>query len=201
MGLVRTVGPAAEPITRVEAKLFCKVDDTTDDAIFDELIAAARERCEQVAGLALITQTWQLTAPEFPLGVIDQAWDEYFWSGWGRGEIRLPQPPLQSVTSITYLDTSGNQQTLSPSLYLVDTTRWPGRIAPAYGTAWPGIRWQPNSIVVTYVAGYGAAGSNVPSEIKQRLKNYIAYCYLHRLDRDEAFLDQLFARFSAGEIS
>jgi hypothetical protein len=81
-------------------------------------------------------------------------------------EILLPCGPVQSVTSVVYVDTAGVSQTLVVTTdYVVDTSAEPARIYPAYGCSWPSARSQPNAITVTYVAGYGLAGANVPEPL------------------------------------
>lgn len=68
--------------------------------------------------------------------------------------IRIPVPPLQSVTSLTYVDTNGVTQTLDPSLYIVDANSETGRITPAFSTPWPYTRSVINAVNITFVAGY-----------------------------------------------
>ena len=54
-------GPGEEPVTLAEAKAFCRIDASDDDALVTALIAAARLHVEGLTGRALITQTWRLT--------------------------------------------------------------------------------------------------------------------------------------------
>ena len=53
---------------------------------------------------------------------------------WGIVELR---PPLQSVTTVTYVDPSGTTQTLASNRYVVDVNNEPGRMAPSVGSVWP----------------------------------------------------------------
>ena len=122
--------------------------NTTADPILVMLIAAATKAAEAETRRALVTQTWDMSLDRFP--------------GW---EMHVPLPPLQSVTSITYVDSDGVTQTLAADQYVVDTKSEPARITPAYGCVWPSTRWQANAVTVRFVAGYGAAGA-VPSGIK-----------------------------------
>lgn len=58
-------GPGEEPVTLAEAKAWCRIDGTDEDALVTALIAAARLEVETMTGLALITQTWRLaTCPK-----------------------------------------------------------------------------------------------------------------------------------------
>ena len=83
----------------------------------------------------------------------------------------MPRPPLQSVTSITYVDDAGDTQTLSSSLYQVDTKSQPGRIIPAYGESWPTVRSNTlNAVTVNFVAGYGDDPEDVPAGLRHAVK-------------------------------
>src|SRR3954462_15596572 len=101
---VRTVDPVTEPVSLTEAKDHARIDLTADDAAVTRFIQNGREEAEEYLGRGLLTQTWQLSLPNF------------FES------MALPMAaPLQSVTSVQYYDTTGSLQTLSTSFYTVDT--------------------------------------------------------------------------------
>lgn len=162
MGKTLYTAPAAEPVTLAEAKLHCKVDTTDDDTLVTSLITAARLQAEHQTGRVLVTQTWDVTLDEFP--------DD---------SIELPCPPLQSVTSITYLDAAGASQTLASTEYQVIINELVGRIVPAYGKSWPVTLAQPAAITVRLVAGYGLAAA-VPAGIKAWMLIAIATLYAQR---------------------
>lgn len=122
--------------------------NTTGDPELNALIKAVRHAAEGYTRRALVTQTWDLKLDRFPC-----------WT------INVPKPTLQSVTSITYVDTDGNTQTLAADQYLVDTSSEPARITPVFGGIWPVTRWQNNAVTVRFVAGYGLAAT-VPDGIK-----------------------------------
>lgn len=147
MAIKIITAPAEEPVTYDEAKLHLRVDTDDEATPISRMIATARQEAENLTGRALITQTLELGLDRWP------------------GCIKLPRPPLVSVTSVKYVDTAGVQQTLDAGDYLVDNYQEPGRIIPAYGKSWPSVRRQPNAILVRYVAGYGSA-SDVPAAIK-----------------------------------
>lgn len=138
--------------------------NTTDDPLLGLFIASARAAAETELHRHLVTQTLDLYLDYFP-GADPRWWDarQRKWFYGDDYEIRLP--PLQSVTSITYVDTDGATQTLAASQYLVDAKSQPARIRPAYGLSWPSAREQANAVIVRFVAGYGAAAA-VPACIK-----------------------------------
>lgn len=160
--LVIVTPPGTEPISAAEAKLHCRVDSADDDALITALIVSARQCAETETRRALVTQTIDLVLDEFP------AWC-----------IHLPRPTIQSVTSITYIDTDGISQTLGASEYQVDAKGEPGRIVPSYGKVWPCARRQPNAVTVRYVAGYLNAAA-VPQGIKQWMLLHVGHWYANR---------------------
>jgi uncharacterized phiE125 gp8 family phage protein len=167
MRLKLATAPASEPVTLAEAKAHLRVDISDDDTLIDGLIASARRYFEEAARRALITQTWRLSLDGWPSG----------------DEIELPRPPLQSVTSVIYKDQDGNATTWAAANYIVDTDSEPGRIVLAYGQSWPtGVLYPANPIQITYKAGYGDAGSSVPTQMKQAILLLIGHYYENRED-------------------
>lgn len=188
-GLTLVTGPIAEPVTLAEVKLWARIDVAADDDLITALITAARRLLEQQYGRALLTQTWTLSLDEFPGGSgwywswLDGRPSRYQGTDYSRPVIYLPRPPCVSVTSVEYIDGGGTLQTLSSTLYQVDTTQEPARIAPAYGCVWPVTRCpQTQAVRVTYIAGYGDAPGDVPETIKTALKLTVASWYAQRED-------------------
>lgn len=180
--LVTYAAPATEPVTLTEAKAQCSVDGSDHDAMLTWLIAAARQAAESATSQAMFTQTLDLTIDAFPCG-----------------DIILPRSPLQSVTAITYIDSSGATQTLAADQYQVDAASQPPRIAPAYGLVWPTTRTQLNAVKVRFVAGYTSAAL-VPADLKAWMLLFIAAMFENRASIsvgapvvDIPYVDQLVA--------
>lgn len=161
MPIVGTPSSASEPLTTAEVKTHLRIDFTDDDAYLSALITAARQYAEVTQGRAIVSATYV------------EKYDAFPWM------IYVPSPPLISVTSIAYLDTAGDSQTLSSSLYTVDTSSMVGRITPAYGYTWPSTQDVINAVTLTYVAGYAGA-SDVPQTTKQAMLMLISHWYEHR---------------------
>lgn len=132
--------------------------NTTGDPLLRMLITSARLKAEHILNRYLITQTVDLYLDGFPEHVTLK--------------------PLQSVQSITYLDNNGEWNFPSEK-YLVDYVSKPARITPAYGSSWPNIRAQSNSVKIRFVAGYGDA-SAVPACIKQWIMLRVKEAYDNR---------------------
>jgi uncharacterized phiE125 gp8 family phage protein len=167
-----------EVLSLQQAKKHLKIDAdlTEDDDLVAALITAARRKCETETWRTFLTSTWDYAVDQFPYG----------WYGWQWGtrpdQLRIPNPPLVSVTSITYLDTVGMSQVMSGSLYQTFPGT-PGIVLPAYGGIWPYGWSQPNGVVVRYVAGYGLADA-VPATIKAAVKLVLTALYYNRGDAD-----------------
>lgn len=167
--------PIAGAVSLQEAKSHLRVEISDEDDIIGNLIIAATSMAEHELGRALITQTIKLEMKAFP-----------------RGRIELDMPPVQSITSIKYLDDGGAMQTLSEAKYeLVKDLIRPGVKADQ----WP-IGTQ---VEVVYVAGFGSA-DEVPREIKQWILVQIGSMYENRESFGKQlekipFVDALLARY------
>ena len=159
--LDRTVDAAAEVVSTADAKAHLRVTGPDDDTYVAALVKAARQAVEEWTSRALQHQTWVMTLDAFPT----------------EQEIRLPRPPLSSVTTLAYVDGAGASQTWASSNYVVVTRDTPGRIRLAYGITWPATRAQPNAVTITYVAGYGAAASTVPAPLVHAAKLVLGDLY------------------------
>lgn len=168
-GYLVTTAPATEPLSVSDAKTHTRIDETAEDSLITDYIAAGRQLIENQTWRALITQTVTVKLDHFPI-----------WDIW------LPRSPAQSITSIQYVDTNGDTQTVSSSNYTLDTYSTPSAITPAYGQVWPTARCQRNSVTVVYVAGYGDAASDVPEDIVHALKLIVTEAYEDREGGDPA---------------
>lgn len=182
MTLTLATPPTTECVTLDEARLHLRVDGNDDDALITRLIKVARETCERLSGLSFMQQTLALYLDGFPIaGTPGQGTPERIWAGLhgSGGVIELHRPPIQSVTSIQYVDADGTTQTLSASSYRTDLVSMPGRITPAYGMEWPETRDVTNAVIVTYVAGAASAGL-VPAAAGAAMLLMIGHLYENR---------------------
>lgn len=180
MGLVRTVEPENLPVTLTDAKKQCELapSDTAHDSHILRLIRAATADVERHTRRALITQTWRLSLSDWPF---DRPYYRKYAGAVGR--VYLPRPPLQSVSSIVYVDDAGSDVTLSTSLYQVTADASPGFIEPAYGEVWPTLRPETvEPVTITYVAGFGADASAVPEQYKNVIYELVAFRFMNRGD-------------------
>lgn len=171
--LKRTVQPTLEPITVAEAMAHCRLDTNSEEAWLTSAIETARQWIEDRCNVTLLTTTWALTLDAFPVRCGAA-------SPLDTDRIILPRCPVQSVSSITYVDTDGATQTMSASDYSVDTaSNIDASVGPAYGETWPTPREQRNAVVVTYVAGYTLPAS-VPQAFRHAMRLLVGHWYENR---------------------
>lgn len=162
MSLARTVAPAENFLTDQRVWDHLRVDlsgspaepdDKAMISLYRDGVQAHLDGWDGILGRAIVTQTWEMKLRSFPLRT-----DRIY------GDVRMliPLPPLQSVSSITYIDADGVTQTLASSEYTVIVGS--NAVVPAYGKTWPGTRDVPEAVTVTFVAGYGTA-DDVPDGI------------------------------------
>lgn len=152
----RTVAPTLKLLSLSEIKRHLNLPESIGqyDEQLQEDIDAAIESWEADTPMVCLTSTW---VEKF------DCWPDV---------IELRKRPVQSVSSIAYLDSAGATQTLSSSYYTFDAER----VKPA-------IFWKPtvslpsldsttnvvNQVVVTYIAGYTSVAL-VPALVKAAIR-------------------------------
>lgn len=164
-----SVEPVLEPVTADEFRDAIRFSATELDATIERNLTTARRQLEIDSQLSVMTQTLVLRLDCFPCDGIE-----------------LRRCPVQSVTSITYLDSAGASQTLATTVYTTDIYSKPARITLKYGQTWPATYSQANVVTVTFVAGYGATVETVPAEVKDAIIVKAA-TYFEDVDRREQY--------------
>ncbi len=165
MALKLKTGPTSEPITLPQAKAHLRVLSPDEDTLIRDLLKAAREEVENRTGRAFMTQTWELFLDKFPES---------------SGPILLFRAPVQSITTLAYIDTDGASQTLVVTTdFVLDAKNEPARIVPAVDKTWPATETIVNAVTVTFLAGYTSAAL-VPHGIKAAIKLMLNHRYENR---------------------
>jgi uncharacterized phiE125 gp8 family phage protein len=174
-----------EPVSEAELRLHGDVSTNSQDENLSAFIQASRDYAEKRISRQFITATWDLRIDHFPRRLRS----DYLAYNFASLEIR--KCPVQSVTSVKYIDAAGVEQTMDAADYLVDVHDEPARITPAFGLAWPIARLQPAAVTVRFVAGYGDAASDVPHNIKHWIKLAAQSLYENREMDSEAAIKRL----------
>ena len=169
--LVRQTQPAVEPVTLAEAKAHLRVDTADDDTYITGLVRAAREWVEQYLDRTLVHTQWVMRFDKFPPD--------------GTLDIELPRPPMvasgtATAVALTYTYENGDTATYSTASFRVDRASTPGAVKTNYGQTWPPHRQDDNAISVTWWAGYGPSGSDVPQGVKNAMLLYVHELYEKR---------------------
>ncbi len=167
------VTPAAvEPVDLETVKLHCRVGHDGDDALFTSWLTAARELIEEEASVRLVNSTWRMSLHDWPC----------------EGVIEFPIGPVQSVSSLKYLAINGTLTTLvADTDYLTALGRRPPIVYPAPLAYWPGLAsGRLDAVRVEFVAGFGAAASDVPEKAKAAILLTVGYWDANRGDAEDA---------------
>ncbi len=157
-------GPGVEPVTLVEAKQFLRIEDSAEDSFIDTLITAARLHIEGTTGRALISQSWRVVYDNWP----------------SDRTIRLPVAPLISLSAITAYDVDGNATSLALAQFQPESRTAPASIfLPRLPSDAPPLR-ERAGIEVDYIAGFGSAPGDVPSDLRQGILMLVGYWFEHR---------------------
>lgn len=152
--------PTSEPVTTAQAKTHLRVNHSDDDTLIDSMISRARVTVEEYTRRQLLTATYKV-----------------FLDGWP-DVIKLPRPPLQSVTHVKYYDSTNTLQTWSSANYQVDIYSYPARIVPVQGVSWPTIYSRLNPIEIQFVCGHLNTGADlVPYQAVLAMLQLLSHWY------------------------
>jgi uncharacterized phiE125 gp8 family phage protein len=157
MNLTVITPPEEEPVSVETAKLHMRVDHSADDALIQTYLVAAREYGEGLARRAFVTQTLRLVVDTWP------------------AVLKLPRPPLQSVESVTYLDSDGVEHEWTD--FTMDNRSEPGRVI--FNSTPNTLLAESGAISVEFVAGYGTAAA-VPYGFVQAILLTATHWYENR---------------------
>lgn len=189
--LVQDATALQEPLQVSDAEQYLVLASGAETANLQTMITAARLEAEKENGRELAQKQWTLTLDHFPT-------ESYFWESFGvsimgpqygerpyefyfsDGNIGLLDP-LISVDNFTYKTSDGTVHTLvNGTDYIVDTSKHPGEVCPAYGTQWPpDTLWPSSAVQITFTAGMQPA--QVPACVKQGMLLLLGEWYENRL--------------------
>jgi uncharacterized phiE125 gp8 family phage protein len=161
MTLVRTVAPAAEPVTLAEAKAFLRLGTSSEDDLLTGLITAAREDLERATGVALIEQDWRLVVDAAPCSDL----------------LVLSRHPVREILSVTAYGSEGEAALVDPADYQADLSSRPARLL---FLARPTVARAMNGLEVDFRCGFGEAGPDVPDTLRRAILVLVAHWYEFR---------------------
>lgn len=150
--LFQSVPPVSEPVTLSDLKDFCEITHSLKDSDLSNALAASRNELEMKTGLALMSQTWELSSSDW-LGRI----------------VELEKAPLISVESVKYYPADGGSQvTVSSSQYRVAQGGFQrfGFIEFLDTFEFPALADRFDAVAISFVAGVSDAADIPPSIIR-----------------------------------
>jgi uncharacterized phiE125 gp8 family phage protein len=157
------------------------VDFADDDALLQTLcgvVTSYLELQDGVTGRALLTQTWQFTAP-----------DAAAWSSQNdprkkgyppsRG-FMLDRGPLQTVTKVETLQNGAYVELPIASVVSRPLSRFETWLRLASGVAWPIVDQDEAAWRITMTLGYGDAPANLPPALIQAALMLLGHLYQNR---------------------
>jgi len=175
--------PVQPPMTVDHARRHIRAISREDDVLIATWIQAAAQYFEAQTGRQIITATRELWMDAFPCQFYGGQW----WGGPSatRQRIELPHPPLQSVVSVKYIDSTGTEQSYSDGgspdapFYQAKAPQGPyarrGYVEPIYGNTWPVARCEGGAVRIQYVSGYG----DTPDDVPELVTGILCYLVAH----------------------
>ncbi len=166
-----------EPITLALVKQHLRFAPTTEDELLNAWIAAARTHFEEQTSRQSVDAVYEYALDRFPIS----------------RRIELPRPPLVSVASVVYDDSTGTETTLDPATYrvlpsvLLEGSPATGVMDPychcgflelVYGASWPTALDQARAVRIRRTCGYGTTVAEMPPFMKALL--YLLVGHFHR---------------------
>ena len=182
-GVTVDTAETADVVSVTEIKRQLRI--ATSDSTFDTMLGVVRDASISISkeylNRSLVNRTLKLSLDTIPYqeDVIPDkegiSVGPYITKR--KRSVYLPFSPLGSVSSVITYDDSDTATTMSSSKYYVDTASEIGRVVLRTGETWPDMLRVANALEVTYVAGYGAAASDVPDSIRQGILILAAHLF------------------------
>lgn len=176
MSLLVTPGQTiTEPVSLDDVKARLRLTSTVDDAVLTEQITQAREFCERLSKRSLAYKSYVYILDRFPFPM---------------EPLRIPVPPLVSITALKFYDSTLTQQTWDPADYWVANNQVPALLIPNPGTIYPPSAHVPGAVELDFNAGWGypgqaagggnpaiPAGPTLPQEWQRSIINTTIFIY------------------------
>lgn len=163
--LVRVTEPVVEPVTIAEAKVHLRIDAgfTDDDGYLQSLITASRYYVENYVDRTLLRTQLRMKLDLFP------AWD-----------LPLPRPPLMADPVVIQYVPSDAAGVATFTNFRTDRDATPGVLRPQWNGTWPSCRGAENDVTISWWAGYGTTGADVPVPARHAMLLILSHWYRNR---------------------
>ena len=144
------------PVSMSSMKDHLRIRHNHQDKLIRDYIVAAQELVESQLGITLTITTRSHVLSRFP----------------STGCIELPYPPLQSLTSIQYYDSSNASQSLdvSSDVYTITRRKVPAQVLRTVDEDWPATYGRHDAVTIAYTAGFGGSHKSIPESLKHAIR-------------------------------
>ena len=161
--MIKTITAPLQALAQSELRAHLNLLPTdsahADDTQISAMCLAAQAMADRYANVSTFTQILELALDAFP-----------------DGPIKLDRGPVQSITSVKYIDLNGTEQTLSNTLYALDSYSTPQWLTEAYDTEWPDTLGTVNAVKVRYMTG----PSTLDPAARAAILLIVGHLYAHR---------------------
>jgi len=156
--------PTLKPISVAALKTHLRIDSADEDEYLAALIDVATQFVEERAWRALLTQTREIALDAWPCG----------------REVELPFSPIQSVESVKYTTTLGDEVVVALENFVLNAVCEPGRLVLQRGASWPVAELAATGGVrVQYICGWDAA-DKIPPALVHAVRIMCGHLYENR---------------------
>ncbi|MCJ7564821.1 MAG: hypothetical protein MUP52_09565 [Candidatus Aminicenantes bacterium] len=182
---IKVISPPGNlPVTVAEIKQHLRIEIDEDDQDVElkiKAVVASLDPPNGRLGRTLITQTLRFSLPGYPARTIP-----------------LPYPPLQSVSSVRYVNSSEVETTISASDYILVNDQEPAILVLKSTVSWPTDLSEndPYPFKINFVAGYGDEPEDIPEDIRLGIMMEVGDYYLQRenISLGQAIVQNEFSR-------
>ena len=164
MSLTLLSGPAVEPLSLAEAKLWLRVDHAEEDDLIAALTTSARLIVEATAQVLLIDQSWRIALDDWPPARL----------------LELPLRPVRALQAVRVFAADGTSELLASAEFAFDAALHRPRLALPAGAPGPGRALA--GIQIDLLVGFGAGPADVPEPLRQAMRLLVARWYERRGD-------------------
>lgn len=157
--LVEITASTDIPVHVKELADFLRLDDAKELKTVEDMAKAVTQRLQKIHWTQFLTATF----------------DQYF-DTFDDAPFVLDRPPVGTVSSVKYYDTSSVLQTLSADVWEQGDQNGLGVVRLAYNQTWPTCRGHTDDIVIRFTAGYGGV-NDVPATIRHAIYKGVDLLY------------------------
>ena len=160
-----TAKPSTNAVSLSEAKKDLRINGNYADSTLLTMIAAAQDYVEGICGLHTTSRTTVI-----------------YMNSWPTRKTTLPISPIQSVSSLKYLDGDGNLQSVASSIYTLMDDEYEPRVYKKASQSWPNnLSDEYERIFLTVVSGYGDSANLTPPAVRYAIRFLINHWFTNRV--------------------